>query len=80
MAENQNTYAKKFSGMFSSLTTFLCCAVIFYKTRGHMDMGTLIHGAFTVVPAALIVGYLGNLIGKICDSTKKKKKLNKYVK
>lgn len=80
MATKGITYAVKFSGMLASLTTFLCCAIIFTKTKGVIDMGTLIYALCTVIPAAITVGTFGYLIGKIFDGTKKKKKLNKFMK
>lgn len=45
-----------------------------------MNMGTLFYTLTTVIPAALIVGTLGFYIGKIFDGTKKKKKLNRFIK
>lgn len=80
MAGKGINYAIKFSGMLAGLTTFICCASIFVRTRGDMNMGTLFYTLTTVIPAALIVGTLGFYIGKIFDGTKKKKKLNRFIK
>ncbi len=78
MAEKKFTYAMKFGGMLGSLTTFICCANIFIRTKGEMDLSTLLYAASIVIPGAVIVGYLGFRIGKIMDKTKKKKKSNKF--
>ena len=78
MAEKRFTYAMKFGGMFGSLTTFVCCANIFLRARGEIDLSTLLYAASIVIPGAVIVGYLGFRIGKIMDKTKKKKKTNKF--
>ena len=80
MAEKGITYATKLGGMAGSLTVFLCCANIFVRTKGEIDLSTLIYAAKVVIPAGFIVGYLAFRIGKIFDSTKKKKKLNKFIK
>lgn len=80
MAAKGITYAIKFSGMSASLTVFLCCAIIFTRTRGIIDLNTLLYALCIIVPGALIVGTLGFYIGKIFDGTKKKKKLNKFIK
>lgn len=74
------TYAQKLCGMSASLTAFLCSAIIFLKTTTSMDMNTLVYALCTIVPASVIVGTFGYLIGKIFDGTKKKKKLNKFIK
>ena len=79
MAEKGITYAVKFSGMSASLTVFLCCAIIFVRTRGEIDFNTLLYSLYIVVPAGVIVGFLGYYPGKIFDGTKRKKKLNKFI-
>ena len=78
MAKNI-TCAKKFCGMSASLTVFLCSAIIFVKTKGMINFETLLYTLYIVVPGALIVGTLGYYTGKIFDGTKKKKKLNKFI-
>lgn len=72
-------YATKLSGMSASLTVFLCSAIIFARTKGVIDLNTLLYYLYIVVPGALIVGFLSFYIGKIFDSKKKKKKLNKFI-
>lgn len=78
MASKGIKYAYKIGGMSASLTTFICTAIIFVNTRGVISMATLLYALSIIVPAALIVGYLGFQIGKIFDSTKKKKKLRRF--
>lgn len=78
MAKNV-TCAKKLCGMSASLTVFLCSAIIFVKTKGEINFETLLYTLYIVVPGALIVGMLGYYTGKIFDGTKKKKKLNKFI-
>ena len=73
------SYAKKLCGMSASLTVFLCCSIIFVRTRGVIDLNTLLYALCIIVPGALIVGTLGYYTGKIFDRTKKKKKLNKFI-
>lgn len=80
MATKGITYAQKFCGMSASLTIFVCSSIIFLRTTTSIDMNTLIHAICIVAPAAFIVGTLGYYIGKIFDGTKKKKKLNKFMK
>lgn len=80
MAEKGITYAAKLGGMAGCLTVFLCCANIFIRVKGEADLSTLIYTLTIIVPAGLIVGYLAYRVGKIFDSTKKKKKLNKFTK
>lgn len=78
MAGKSITYATKLGGMAGSLTVFLCCANIFVRTKGGIDLSTLVYALKIVVPAGLIVGYLTFKIGKIFDNTKKKKKKNNF--
>lgn len=73
------TYAQKLCGLSASLTVFLCSVIIFIRTNTMMDMNTLIYALCTIIPAGVIVGTFGYLIGKIFDGTKKKKKLNKFI-
>ena len=80
MAGKGITYATKLGGMAGSLTVFLCCANIFVRTKGEIDLSTLFYAIKIVVPAGFVVGYLAYRIGKIFDGTKKKKKLNKFMK
>ena len=78
MGTNNNKYAKKISGMLASLTAFICTALIFYNHKV-MTMATLIYALTIIVPAVVVVGYLGFQIGKIFDSTKKKKSLTSLI-
>lgn len=79
MAEKGITYSTKISGMLASLTAFLCTVIIFLKSTT-INMTVLIYALSTIIPATLSMGVLGYLIGKIFDSTKKKKSLNKFMK
>ena len=80
MAKQEFTNAKKISGMAASLTVFLCSAIIFVRTKGLIDLNTLLYSLYIIIPGAVIVGWLGYNIGSIFDNTKKKKKLNKFMK
>ena len=80
MAGKGITYATKLGGMAGSLAVFLCCANIFIRTKGEIDLTTLLYAFKIVVPAGFVVGYLAYRVGKIFDGTKKKKKLNKFMK
>ena len=79
MAGKSITYAQKLGGMLASLTTFVCCCIIFLTIRT-MTMNDLIYALSIIIPAAVITGFLGFQIGKIFDSKKKKKSLNKFIK
>ncbi len=72
-------YAKRFSGMLASLTTFLCAIIIFVRSA-EINLNVLFYALSIIIPAALITGVLGYYIGKILDSTKRGKKLKKYIK
>ena len=79
MGSSSKKYAYKISGMLASLTAFLCTALIFFNAE-IITLSTLLYALSIIVPATLIVGYLGFQIGKIFDSTKKKNKLNRFIK
>ncbi len=79
MAGKSITYAQKLGGMLASLTTFVCCCLLFLTLQS-MTMNDLIYALSIIIPAALITGFLGFQIGKIFDSKKKKKSLNKFIK
>lgn len=79
MEKKTITYAQKISGMLASITAFLCTGIIFLNSST-MNMNVLLYALSIIVPATLIMGFLGNLIGKIFDSTKKKKTLNRFMK
>lgn len=79
MAFKGISYSKRFCGMLASLTTFLCSLIIFVNSPV-ITLNVLIYALSIIVPAALITGTLGYYIGKIFDSTKKKRKLNKFIK
>ncbi len=79
MIKSGITYSKKFSGMMASLTAFVCGALIFARSAT-FDLDLLIHGLSIIIPAAIIVGYLGFQIGKIFDVPRKKRSLNSMLK
>ena len=79
MEEKKFTYSKKISGLLASFTAFVCSAIIFLRTQGNMSLNTLIYSLGIIISGSLIVGYLGGQIGKIFDGSKKKKKLNKFM-
>ena len=72
-------YAKRFCGMLASLTTFVCAFIIFVRSS-EINIDVLFYALSIIIPAAVITGVLGYYIGKIFDSTKKRKKLKKYIK
>lgn len=78
MAANGIKYAYKLGGLAASLTVFLCSALIFLNNQGHMNINTLIYALGIIVPAGLVVGYLGFQIAKYLIPLKKKKKLSKF--
>ncbi len=79
MAGKIITYSQKISGMLASLTAFLCTTIIFLKSTT-INMTVLLYALSVILPATLAMGFLGYFIGKIFDSTKKKKSLNKFIK
>lgn len=79
MALKGINYAKRFSGMLASLTTFLCSIIIFVKSS-EITLDVLLYALSIIVPAAVLTGLLGYYIGKIFDSTRKKRKLKKFIK
>ena len=79
MIKSGITYSKKFSGMMASLTAFVCGALIFTRSS-IFDLDLLLHGLSIIIPAAVVVGYLGFQIGKIFDVPRKKKSLNSMLK
>ncbi len=79
MGSSSKKYAYKISGMLASLTAFLCTALIFFNSEV-IRLSTLFYALSIIVPATLIVGYLGFRIGKIFDSTRKKNKFNRLMK
>lgn len=78
MSNNTFNYEKKISGMLASLTAFLCTIIIFIKSSA-IDLSVLIHTLTIVIPATFAMWILGSWIGKILDSTKKKKSLGKSI-
>ena len=72
-------YAKRFCGMLASLTTFVCAFIIFIRSA-EITLDVLLYALSIIVPAAIITGGLGYYIGKIFDSTRRGKKLKKYIK
>ena len=76
---NSKKYSQKISGMLASLTAFLCTALIFFNAE-IITLSTLLYALSIIVPATLIVGYLGFQIGKILKKKKKKNKLNRFIK
>lgn len=66
-------YSHRICGMLSSLTAFICTTLIFFNSP-IITMATLIYALKIIIPAVLIVGYLGFQIGKLFESKKKKKK------
>lgn len=78
MGEKGITYSMKISGLLASLTAFICTALIFFKSST-INMVMLIHALSIIIPATIIMGFLGHLIGKIFDSTRKKRSLKKFI-
>ena len=74
MTTGKIKYSKKISGLLASLTAFICSLLIFLNAP-IITMGTLIYALKIIVPATLVVGYLGFKIGNIFDTKKKRKSL-----
>lgn len=70
-------YSHRISGMLASLTAFICTALIFFNSPV-ITMATLIYALKIIVPAVLVVGYLGFQIGKLFETKKKKKKNSNF--
>lgn len=79
MTTGKIKYSKKICGLLASLTAFICALLIFLNAP-IITMGTLIYSLKIIVPAVLIVGYLGFKIGNIFDTKKKKKSLSRLKK
>lgn len=79
MATGKIKYSKKISGLLASLTAFICTSLIFLNAP-IITMGTLIYALSIIVPAVLVVGYLGFKIGNIFDTKKKRKSLTRLTK
>ena len=79
MIKSGITYSKKFCGMMASLTAFVCGALIFARSTV-FDLDLLLHGLSIIIPAAIVVGYLGFQIGKIFDLPRKKRSLDSMLK
>lgn len=69
MAEETITYTKKISGMLASFSVIVLLGVNLFNTMT-IDVNTLIFVVVKVLPVALIMGYLGSLIGRILDNPK----------
>lgn len=79
MTKDKLKYSKKISGLLASLTAFICTTLIFLNSP-IITMGTLLYALSIIVPAVLIVGYLGFKIGNIFDKKKKKSLFKKAKK
>lgn len=63
------TYTKKLSGLFASFSVIVLLGVNLFMTMT-VDINTLIFVIIKVLPVAIIMGYLGSLIGGILDNPK----------
>ena len=79
MATGKIKYSQKISGLLASLTAFVCTTLIFLNAP-IITMGTLLYALSIIVPAVLVVGYLGFKIGNIFDTKKKRKSLTRLTK
>lgn len=79
MTTEKIKYSKKISGLLASLTAFICTTLIFLNAPV-ITMNTLIYALSIIIPATLIVGYLGFKIGNIFDTKKKRKSLTRLTK
>jgi len=68
MAE-ELTYEKKISGLMASFSVLVLLGANLFITMT-IDVNTLIFVIIKVLPVALIMGYLGKLIGHILDHPK----------
>ena len=67
------TYEKKLSGLFASFATIVLLGANLFITMT-IDVNTLIFVFIRILPVAIVMGYLGKLIGKILDNPKMYKK------
>ena len=67
------TYSKKLSGLFASFAVLLLLGVNLFMTMT-VDVSTLVFVFVKVVPVAIVMGFLGKLIGNILDNPKGKGK------
>ena len=66
------TYEKKISGLMASFSVLVLLGANLFTTMT-IDVNTLIFIIIKVLPVALIMGYLGKLIGQILDNPKANK-------
>lgn len=69
MANEELTYSKKLSGLFASFSIIVLLGTNLFMTMS-VDVNTLIFVCIKVTPVAIIMGYLGHLIGNILDNPK----------
>ena len=67
------THSKKLSGLFASFAVIVLLGANLAQTLT-VNASTMIFVFVKVIPAALIMGYLGHLIGNILDKPGKTKK------
>lgn len=67
------TYSKKLSGILASFSVIVLLGMNLIQTMT-IDVTTLKFVLIRVLPATLIMGYLGHLIGTILDNPRGKKK------
>ena len=72
MAEQELTHEKKLSGLMASFSVLVLLGVNLFTTMT-INVNTLFFVVLKVLPVALIMGYLGKLIGKILDNPKANK-------
>lgn len=62
-------YTNNLRNMFVVITMLVIGSICFYKI-GTIDMHSIISTASILVPAMIVMGYLGQKIGKIVDNPK----------
>ncbi len=67
------THSKKLSGLFASFAIIVLLGANLMQTLT-INTSTMMFVFVKVIPAALIMGYLGHLIGNILDKPKKMRK------
>lgn len=67
------TYSKKLSGLLASFSVIVLLGANLFQTMT-IDTSTIMFVLSKVLPAALIMGYIGYLTGNILDNPKSKKR------
>ena len=73
MSNEELTFTKKLSGLFASFTVLVMGGANLIMTMS-IDFSTLVFVLTKLLPLAILMGYLGHLIGGILDNPRRKKR------